>query len=88
MTSETKKRIADINKGIIPEGYKKTKVGIVPVEWETKTLGQVLHRVSNAVNVENDIQYQQIGIRSHGKGLFYKEKVSGINYEIKYLKKT
>ena len=53
------------------------EVGIVPVEWETKTLGQVLQRVSNAVNVENDIQYQQIGIRSHGKGLFYKEKVSG-----------
>ena len=77
MDKEIKERIDDINSGIIPEGYKKTKVGIVPVEWETKTLGQVLQRVSNAVNVENDIQYQQIGIRSHGKGLFYKEKVSG-----------
>ena len=77
MDKEIKERIAAINSGIIPEGYKKTKVGIVPVEWETKTLGQVLQRVSNAVNVENDIQYQQIGIRSHGKGLFYKEKVSG-----------
>lgn len=34
MNEETKKRIAAINSGIIPEGYKKTKVGIVPVEWE------------------------------------------------------
>lgn len=36
MTSETKNRIAAIDNGIIPEGYKKTKVGIVPVEWEEK----------------------------------------------------
>lgn len=41
MTSETKKRIADINKGIIPEGYKKTKVGIVPVEWEIVKLSGI-----------------------------------------------
>ncbi len=42
MTSETKKRITDINNGIIPEGYKKTKVGIVPVEWETTSLGNYI----------------------------------------------
>ena len=34
MDKEIKERIAAINSGIIPEGYKKTKVGIVPVEWE------------------------------------------------------
>ena len=34
MNEETKKRITAIYNGIIPEGYKKTKVGIVPVEWE------------------------------------------------------
>ena len=34
MTSEIKKRIADINNGKVPEGYKKTKVGIVPEGWE------------------------------------------------------
>lgn len=33
MTDGTKKRIAAINTGIIPKGYKKTKVGIVPAEW-------------------------------------------------------
>lgn len=41
MTSETKKRIADINNGIIPDGYKKTKVGIVPMEWETVKLKNI-----------------------------------------------
>lgn len=42
MTSETKNRITDINNDIIPEGYKKTKVGIVPVEWETTSLGNYI----------------------------------------------
>ena len=77
MKEDIAKRIEKINNGIVPEGYKKTKVGIVPVEWETTTLGQVLNKVSNPVNVESSIQYQQIGIRSHGKGIFYKEKTPG-----------
>lgn len=34
MTEELKKRIAQINAGTAPAGYKKTKVGIVPEEWE------------------------------------------------------
>ena len=42
MNEETKERIAAINSGIIPEGYKKTKVGIVPVEWETTSLGNYI----------------------------------------------
>ena len=33
MNESNKNRIAAINSGSIPEGYKKTKVGIVPVEW-------------------------------------------------------
>lgn len=77
MTEELKARIAQINAGTAPAGYKKTKVGIVPEEWETKALGQVLTRVSNAVDVEPETMYTQIGIRSHGNGLFYKEPVSG-----------
>lgn len=41
MNEATKKRIADISSGIIPEGYKKTKVGIVPVEWENKKFSDI-----------------------------------------------
>ena len=42
MDKEIKERIAAINSGIIPEGYKKTKVGIVPVEWEIEQIGKYL----------------------------------------------
>ena len=34
MTPELQKRIEQIQRGEVPEGYKKTKVGIVPAEWE------------------------------------------------------
>ena len=41
MNEEIKARIAAINSGIVPEGYKKTKVGIVPEEWETKQMKRI-----------------------------------------------
>ena len=41
MKSDVAKRIESINNGIIPEGYKKTKVGIVPVEWEEMKLEEI-----------------------------------------------
>lgn len=34
MNQEIKERIELINKGMVPAGYKKTPVGICPVEWE------------------------------------------------------
>ena len=37
----------------------------------------ILERVEVPVNVESNKEYVQIGIRSHGKGLFYKEPVLG-----------
>jgi len=38
---EIKRRIEMINKGQVPEGYKKTKVGIIPEDWEVKKLEKV-----------------------------------------------
>lgn len=33
MTPEVKKRIEQIRQGIVPEGYKKGRIGIVPIKW-------------------------------------------------------
>ena len=46
-------------------------------EWKQKKFGSVTERISNPVDVEFDTMYQQIGIRSHGKGIFHKEFVDG-----------
>ena len=64
-------------KTIVPEGYKKTKVGVIPNDWQLYRAEKVLKRVRNSVEVIADEEYKQIGIRSHGKGIFYKETVSG-----------
>lgn len=47
MTSEEKKRIAQINLGVIPKGYKKTKVGIVPWGWEVVKAKEIFSNISN-----------------------------------------
>lgn len=46
-------------------------------DWEQKPFGKLTTRVSDPVDVESKKLYQQIGIRSHGKGIFHKELVDG-----------
>lgn len=77
MTDEIKKRIEHVKTGKVPEGYKRVKGKTIPATWSCKKLGDVLQKVGKRVVVEKDVYYTQVGIRSHGKGLFYKEPVSG-----------
>ncbi len=41
MISEINQRITQLNNGEVPSGYKKTSVGIVPIEWTEHTLGDI-----------------------------------------------
>ena len=77
MAPEVRDRINALRRGIVPEGYKRTRHGVLPKDWQIQIIDECLEQVSNPVNVEADTMYTQIGIRSHGKGLFYKEAVSG-----------
>nr|WP_198287766.1 restriction endonuclease subunit S [Bacillus cereus] len=77
MVQEIKRNIRVINKEKVPMGYKKTKYGMLPVEWEVRKMKDIFKRVRNPVNVQENEDYKQIGIRSHGKGIFYKESVTG-----------
>jgi type I restriction enzyme S subunit len=47
-------------------------------QWKKRKISSVLKRVSNPVKVDPDGSYRQIGIRSHGKGIFHKDAVSGV----------
>ena len=42
MHPQIKQRIEQIRRGEVPEGYKRTKAGIVPMEWEEVRIGDVL----------------------------------------------
>lgn len=45
--------------------------------WGVVQLGDVLSRVQKPVAVEPDELYREIGIRSHGRGIFHKDQVTG-----------
>lgn len=49
MKQETKKRIQQINNGIVPKGYKKSKAGIIPIDWDIITLKEI----STPVHIKN-----------------------------------
>ena len=53
MTPQIKQRIDQIRRGEVPEGYKRTKVGIVPKEWEEGFLGNYIQEYKE---LSNDIE--------------------------------
>lgn len=46
-------------------------------EWKTRKIGGILSRKAEAAALKDDEMYREIGIRSHGKGLFHKEPTMG-----------
>ena len=50
MTPQIKQRIDQIRRGEVPEGYKKTKAGIVPEEWEEALLGDYIQEYKELSN--------------------------------------
>lgn len=45
--------------------------------WKIGSLGSFVKRANSPVAVEPDTIYREIGVRSHGKGIFHKEPVTG-----------
>lgn len=54
MTSIVKQRIEQIRCGEVPEGYQKTKVGVVPCEWEETRFKKMFSRLSRKNKENND----------------------------------
>ncbi len=53
MTPEIKNRIEQIRRGEVPEGYKRTKVGIVPYEWSCAKMSDMFDRLNRKNKVGN-----------------------------------
>ncbi len=51
--------------------------GIGFPNWEEDRIDSFIQRVSNAVEVDPNTIYREIGIRSHGKGVFHKKPIVG-----------
>lgn len=48
MTPEIKKRLAQIKRGEVPEGYKRTKAGIIPVDWHDAQIKEIADTTSGS----------------------------------------
>ena len=46
-------------------------------EWRLEKISTLLSRASYPVNVEAETTYREIGIRSHGRGIFHKDAIHG-----------
>ena len=46
-------------------------------KWETTFIGDIVERQEHPVKVDKEVEYREIGIRSHGKGIFHKDPVTG-----------
>lgn len=59
------------------ERSKSSAFGMVPESWGVKTFGEVMSPIRRPVEVESRRKYREIGIRSHGRGIFHKDDVTG-----------
>ncbi|MCX9014857.1 MAG: restriction endonuclease subunit S [Candidatus Methanoperedens sp.] len=61
MKQEIKERIEKIRNGEVPEGYRKTKVGIIPEEWDVKPLEKEIDLLTGFPFPSN--QYSKDGVK-------------------------
>lgn len=54
MKPEIKQRIAQIKAGQVPDGYKRTKIGVVPKEWEETRFKKMFTRLNRKNSENND----------------------------------
>ena len=85
MTPQIKHRIEQIRRGEVPEGYKKTKVGIVPIEWEINALSDISDEVKETIG-KRQIETVSItaGIGFVNQAKKFGKELSGKQYE-KYI---
>jgi type I restriction enzyme S subunit len=60
---------------------------LIPLDWEMRKLRRVLAQKKRPVEVQQDSDYREIGIRSWGRGIFHKVSVKGALLEEKSIYK-
>ena len=64
MIEQIKERIEQIKRGVVPNGYKKTSIGIVPSDWEVKKFKTQFYRITRK-NIEGNCNVLTISAQ-HG----------------------
>ncbi|MCM2999974.1 restriction endonuclease subunit S [Paenibacillus cellulositrophicus] len=83
---EIQKRLEMINRGEVPSGYRKTKVGIIPIEWKIVHLKEKFDRLTkkNTINNKNVLTISaQQGLVNQGN--YFKKSVASENVKNYFL---
>jgi len=73
MDKAIKTRIEEINSGKVPSGYKKTKIGIFPVDWKISRLKEYL--TESRIDGSNGAYARKITVKLWNKGVFEKREI-------------
>lgn len=73
MTPQIKQRIEQIRRGEVPEGYKKTKAGTIPFEWDLHPLSK--HLIESRIPGTNGAIAKKLTVKLWNKGVFEKREV-------------
>lgn len=68
--AEIKNRIDLINRGEVPEGYKKVHGYIIPNDWNIVPIKKIARQVKRSVEKPSE-SYYRLSVRSHAKGTFH-----------------
>lgn len=73
MIPQIKQRIEQIRRGEVPEGYKKTKEGTIPFEWDLHPLSK--HLIESRIPGTNGAIAKKLTVKLWNKGVFEKREV-------------
>ena len=59
MNTTVRKRIEQINRGEVPQGYKRTKIGIIPEDWEVSNLSKLVKTCGGGTPKTSESRYWQ-----------------------------
>lgn len=85
MTPSIKQRIEQIRLGELPKGYVKTRVGVLPIQWETRPLSSYLSEsfvIGNTGNVA-----KKITVKLWNKGVVAKKEIHRGSENTRYYKR-
>ncbi len=85
MTPSIKQRIDQIRWGEVPKGYVKTRVGVLPIQWETRALSSYLSEsfvIGNTGNVA-----KKITVKLWNKGVVAKKEIHRGSENTRYYKR-
>lgn len=85
MTPSIKQRVEQIRLGEFPKGYVKTRVGVLPIQWETRPLSSYLSEsfvIGNTGNVA-----KKITVKLWNKGVVAKKEIHRGSENTRYYKR-